>query len=175
MFKQKILRVFIYTASLIVPLLAAAAERGDIPEFTEFGNTDESTKLQVHALIDSFKDTWAAQDTTGHLRLFSADSEWTNAYARIFRGTGELEIFLRERLFPAFSAAVSQEEIRNARLISIRYLNNNAAVIHLYTDGNRGPSAIENEPLRRTHIHLVAEKTESQWLIVHTAIMDARD
>ena len=155
--------------------IASGAERREVLPFAEFGDRNATTQAVVTTLIDSFKSTWAAQDTDGHLELFSQDAEWINAYARMFRGKEELGVFLRTRLFPSFDSEVSREEIRNARIISIRYLNDNAAIIHLYTDGRRGPSAIEGQAMRRTHIHLVTEKGENQWQIVHTAIMDARD
>ena len=60
------------------------------------------------------------------------------------------------------------------KTISIRYLGDDAAVVHLYTDGQRGPSRNEGEALRRTHLHLVLEKQSADWKVAHTAIMDAR-
>ncbi|MBT3530447.1 MAG: SgcJ/EcaC family oxidoreductase [Gammaproteobacteria bacterium] len=175
MFKAKLIRFSTLLLSLFILTTASAAERREIPEFIELGNPSASTQSEVEALINSFKSTWATQDTASHIELFSDDAEWINAYARIFRGTEELSVFLRERLFPNFASTVSQQEIVNARLISIRYIDDGAAVIHMYTDGSRGPSAIEGQTLRRTHIHLVAERDNSQWKVVHTAIMDARE
>lgn len=183
MIKLILLRVTFIATGILMIATSYAAERREVPEFAEFGNPADSTRMEVHSLVDTFKSTWAAQDTDNHLKLFADDSEWINAYARMFRGTEELGVFLRERLFPNFASAVSQEEIRNARLVSIRYLNDDAAVIHMVTDGSRGPSTIEGELLRRTHIHIVAERigpetgqrTDSGWQIVHTAIMDARE
>ena len=58
--------------------------------------------------------------------------------------------------------------------VSIRYLGDDAAVIHTYTEGQRGPSRNEDEELRRTHVHLVLGKQNGVWKIFHTAIMDAR-
>ena len=157
----------------LVPVINGA-ERREIPDFVELGNYSEESALHVAALIDDFKATWAAQDAQAHPALFAEDAEWINAYARLFRGKEELTAFLRDRLFPNFDPLVSQEEMRNARLVSIRHLSEVAAVIHIVTDGSRGESAISGELLRRTHIHLVAEKQADKWLIVHTAIMDAR-
>lgn len=165
---------------LVVTLFAVtfthAAERREVPPFTVFGSPVDSTQQAViENLLDSFKASWASQDVPAHLALFAEDAEWTNAYARMYRGSGELEVFLRDQLFPAFDSTVSQEEIRNANLLSIRYLGDDAAVIHLYTDGPRGESAIPGRELRRTHIHLVFASIQEQWKIVHTAIMDARN
>lgn len=168
------------TALFLLTLLAngsaIAAERREVAPFTVFGTPENSTQQQsVENLLDAFKETWATQNVKEHLALFAPDAEWINAYARMFRGTTELEIFLRDRLFPAFDSSVAQEEIRNANLISIRYLGDDAAVLHLYTDGSRGESAIPGIELRRTHIHLVFAKANAQWKIAHTAIMDARN
>lgn len=60
------------------------------------------------------------------------------------------------------------------RPISVRYLGDDAAVVHMYTESPRGTSRNAGEDLRRTHFHLVLGKQDSAWKIVHTAIMDAR-
>ena len=60
------------------------------------------------------------------------------------------------------------------RAISVRYVGDDAAVVHMYTDGERGVSRNAGKKMRRTHIHLVLEKQQCDWKIVHTAIMDAR-
>lgn len=170
-----------YLVALALLILLAtttgdAAERREVAPFTVFGTPVNSAQEQaVEDLLDAFKETWAAQNVPAHLALFTEDAEWINAYARMFRGTRELENFLRDKLFPAFGSRVSQEEIRNANLVSIRYLGDDSAVVHLYTDGSRGESTIPGRELRRTHIHLVFSKLDGSWKIVHTAIMDARN
>lgn len=108
------------------------------------------------------------------IALHSDDTEWINAYARLFQGAAPLADFLRNRLFPAFSPEVSQQEAANMKTISIRYLGSDAAVVHTYTEGNRGASRNANEDVRRTHIHLVLGKVGTDWRVAHTAIMDAR-
>lgn len=168
-----------FTYPLLVTLfcssLALAAERREVAPYQEFGEPENAEhRAAVEDLLDAFKTTWAAQDVAAHIALFADDAEWINAYARMFRGRAELEAFLRDRLFPAFDSRVSQQEIRNATLVSVRYLGNDAAVLHLYTDGARGESAIPGQALRRTHLHLVFAKSGEQWKIAHTAIMDAR-
>jgi len=166
----------LFLFSLFIHGNSLAAERREVEPFKVFGAPADSTQQQsVENLLDAFKETWATQNVSAHLALFAADAEWINAYARMFRGTEELEVFLRDQLFPAFDSRVSQEEIRNANLLSLRYLGDDAAVVHLYTDGSRGESTIPGRALRRTHIHLVFSKVDSQWKIAHTAIMDARN
>ena len=153
----------------------AAQERREIPEARIFGAPE--TPADGDALIAAFKaykTAWGAEDTEALIALHADDVEWINAYARMFRGAEPLAAFLEERLFPAFPDGVSEREAENMKLISTRYVGDGAAVIHLYTDGDRGPSVIEGETLRRTHLHLVWEKRDGAWKIVHTAVMDAR-
>jgi hypothetical protein len=77
-------------------------------------------------------------------------------------------------LFPAFGANTSKQEAANMRTISIRYLGDDAAVVHMYTEGERGAPRTEGEKLRRTHFHLVLSEQQEDWKIVHTVIMDPR-
>ncbi|MCI5107872.1 MAG: SgcJ/EcaC family oxidoreductase [Pseudomonadales bacterium] len=144
-------------------------------EFIEVGNPEVETRAAVNELIEAFTHSWASQDVEAHMALFSEDAEWINAYARMFRGKDELSVFLEQRLFPNWPIKVSQQEMANAKMISVRYLGDDAAVIHIATDGERGPSTISDETMRRTHLHLVAEERGGDWLIVHVAIMDARE
>lgn len=174
MINAKCARVVLIMFAVLGAAVSHAAERREILSYVEVGEHGAASEQKVEGLIEAFKTTWAAQDTAAHMRLFSEDAEWINAYARMFRGKEELSRFLEERLFPNFDAAVSVEEMRNSQLVSIRYLGDSAAVIHIATDGARGDSAIAGELLRRTHLHLVVENFGGEWLIVHTAIMDAR-
>ena len=161
-------------AMLFGSQIVSASERREILSYEEFGSASKNSRRAVRELLEDFKWSWANQDVDAHIKLFSKDAEWINAYARMFRGRKDLAVFLEERLFPNFDALVSKEEIGNSKLISIRHLGNKAAVIHLATDGRRGASTIPGDLARRTHIHLVAEKQKGKWLIVHTAIMDAK-
>lgn len=160
-------------AALAVP--GIAQERREIPPTRAFGQPhDEAERTAVEALIVEYKRAWGAEDADALVALHSEDTEWINAYARMFRGSEALGEFLEHRLFPAFDAETSREEAANMQLISIRYIGDDAAVVHLYTDGHRGASRNAGEDARRTHLHLVLGKQEGGWKIVHTAIMDAR-
>ena len=152
-----------------------AAERRQLMEFIEVGSPRAEARAAVNKLIEAFTHSWASQDVEAHMAMFSEDAEWINAYARMFRGKDELSVFLEQRLFPNWPINVSQQEMANAIMISVRYLGDDAAVIHMATDGQRGPSTISDELLRRTHLHLVAEERDGDWFIVHIAIMDARE
>lgn len=167
---------------LIVTLLVLAAlfpagaqERREIPPARTIGLPgDADDRRAIEALIEQYKSAWARQDTEAYIALHSEDTEWINAYARMFQGAEPLADFIGNRLFPAFDASTSREEAANMRTISIRYLGDDAAVVHMYTEGHRGAARNEGEDARRTHIHLVLEKNDGDWKIVHTAIMDAR-
>ncbi|WP_198683039.1 YybH family protein [Peristeroidobacter agariperforans] len=154
---------------------APAQERRQIPEFRTYGRpASTEDERAVDALIRNFEEAWGRQDTSALVALHAEDVEWTNAYARIIQGAEPLGRFLEQRLFPGFDPAVSRQEAANMKIISKRFIGSDAAVVHLYTDGQRGASRNANEETRRTHMHLVLERKEAGWRIVHTAIMDAR-
>lgn len=162
-------------AIFLAAIPVAAQERRETPPFRTYGEPATSTdSAGIDALIDRYKDAWARQDTSGLIALHAEDTEWINAYARLFQGAAPLADFLRNRLFPGFSPEVSKQEAANMRTISIRYLGRDAAVVHMYTEGNRGASRNANEDVRRTHIHLVLGKEANDWKVAHTVIMDAR-
>ena len=171
------------TALLLLPLIltgtaatgtALAQERREIPEFAALGDTTPDRLAEMEAFMEEYRSAWSEQDTTRVAALHTADTEWINAYARMFRGRDALETFVGERLFPGFSPEVSREEAELMRMISVRFIGPDAAVIHMYTDSHRGVSRNEGEAARRTHFHLVLGRTEDGWKIGHTAIMDAR-
>lgn len=152
-----------------------AQERRQIPEERVFGAPESAEDAgALTRALEAYKTAWGEEDTNALMALHAEDTEWINAYARIFRGKDALSTFLEERLFPEFSPETSKQEAENMTLISTRYIGDDAAVIHMYTDGDRGPSVTGGQELRRTHLHLVWEKQSSGWKVAHTAIMDAR-
>lgn len=173
-----------YSLSMLALLLslptnlseAYSQERREIPTYRELNLDAGSTiRQELLAFLAQYREAWSEEDTEAFIELHAADTEWINAYARVFINASSLANFLENRLFPAFGPGVSRTEAENMQLISIRLLGDDAAVLHLYTDGNRGPSAIEGRSLRRTHFHLVVSREKNGWRVVHTAIMDARD
>ena len=170
--------LFLGVVALMIVALEPAAleaqERRQVPTPRTYGVPARGGDAQeVQQLVEDFKAAWSRQDTDALMALHAEDVEWINAYARMFQGATPLGEFLENRLFPNFAEEVSRTEAANMRIISTRYMAN-AAVVHMYTDGERGPSRNEGEEMRRTHLHLVLERQAEGWRIVHTAIMDAR-
>ena len=159
-----------------IPASAAQAqERLDIPAYREIGLAQGGqAQAELLAFASAYRAAWRAEDTEALMAMHTADTEWINAYARLFQDRDRLASFLEDRLFPNFDASVSETEGANMELISVRLMGDDAAVLHLYTDGDRGPSVIEGRQLRRTHLHLVLERGAGGWRVAHTAIMDAR-
>ena len=128
----------------------------------------------LHDLVNKYRKAWSQQDTPSLMKLHSEDTEWINAFARMFQNRTMLADFMAERMFPAFKPETSIAEMDGLKLISLRRIGDNAAIIHMYTDSDRGVSRVQGQSKRRVHIHLVLSKTDQSWKIVHTAIMDAR-
>lgn len=168
-------RIAALVAALLTVFSAGAQGRREISPSRTYGQpASPEARQAIDALIEKHKDAWARQDTDAYIVLHSEDTEWINAYARLFQGSEPLADFIEHRLFPAFDPRTSREEIANMRTISVRYLGNDAAVVHMYTDSRRGPARNEAEDVRRVHVHLILGEEGGQWKIDHTVIMDAR-
>jgi uncharacterized protein (TIGR02246 family) len=167
--------VFVAVAATVITEPLVAQERREVPPPATFGTAPSvEDAAAIDTLIARYHAAWSRQDAAGLIALHASDVEWINAYARMFRGDSALADFLENRLFPAFDSAVSRQEASNMKPISRRYLGDDAAIVHMYTDGTRGESRNPEEDMRRTHLHLVLGKKNGTWKVVHTAIMDAR-
>jgi uncharacterized protein (TIGR02246 family) len=164
-----------FLAAALLSFPGTAQERREVPEFRTFGAPaiPEDAEM-IDVLVERYEDAWSRQDTQAFVALHAQDAEWINAYARIFQSAESLRQFLENRLFPAFDRSVSEREADAMRTISVRYVGDDAAVVHLYTESQRGPARDAAESARRTHVHLVLAKQRGAWKVVHTAIMDAR-
>jgi len=152
-----------------------AQERRELPESKVYGAPDcPDQPAEVTAFLDRYWSAWGEQDVDRLRALHADDAEWINAYARMFQTSDAMATFLEERLFPAFDPTVSRQEVENTRQVSLRYAGDEVAIAHFYTDSARGASQTAGEDLRRTHFHLVIERRNGVWQVVHTAIMDAR-
>jgi ketosteroid isomerase-like protein len=167
------LTILIASIFSIMAMSVAASERLSTPDYREYGDAS-SNRASVKDFLDQYKSAWAKQDVDALMQLHSDDTEWINAFARIFQNKSDLSHFLKNKMFPNFDISVSEGEMKNLRWISTRYINDTSAILHLATAGNRGVSRDGNESLRRNYFHLVVVKQVDGWKVVHTVIMDAR-
>lgn len=159
-------------------------EFAPLPEYRVFGEpaapADESAIMDT---MQRFGMAWGSQDVDGAVAAYTVDMEWTNAFADVYRGHDELrgqftQLFER---FESGSDQASEEQGDEAERpamkrgqLSLRYIGDDAAVVHSYTESDWGVNR-DGSNLRRVHITFVLEKQENgQWLIAHQMIMDAR-
>ncbi len=171
----KLIISFVTAAIFAMPGVAGAQERWNVPDFAVFGEPASADQAaDVMATFEAFRAAWGAQDLEAAMALHAPDVEWINAFARTIRTAESLEAFLGERVFTAVPPAIAQGEAEGMTLLSARYLGDDVAVLHAFTESERGASRTSAEDSRRTHIHLVLENQAERWLIVHAAIFDAR-
>jgi len=161
-----------------------AADYAPLPEFQVFGQpAAASDEAAIAELMRRFGAAWGSADVGGSVAAYTADAEWTNAFADVRRGHDALRQQFTH-LFERFESGsmqgagqgdkeASRQEMKRGR-VSLRYLGDDAAVVHTYTESNWGVNR-EGEGLRRVHATFVLEKQQDgQWLIAHQMIMDAR-
>lgn len=144
------------------------------PEYKVYGQPASQQDAEaISALMRAFGQARGTNDAKGAAAAFSNDVEWTNAFGDVVRGSDNLEKFLTW-LFAGDELGTTQGEGSNYKPISIRYLGDDAAVIHGMTQSTRGPARSGEGP-RRVHLTWVVAKENDQWRIVHQQITDARD
>lgn len=160
------------------------AEYAPLPEHRVFGEpATDSDEEAIMGLMQRFGQAWGTQDVDGAVESYTADAEWINAFADVYRGHEELrgqfaQLFKRFESDPDEAGEddqgqQSRPEMKRGQL-SLRYIGDDAAVIHSYTESDWGVSR-DGGGLRRVHITFVLEKQEDgHWLIAHQMIMDAR-
>lgn len=165
--------------------VAVDEEYAPLPEFQVFGEpATASDEAAITDLLRRFGQAWSTQDVDGAVEAYVEDAEWINAFADVYRGHEEIRSQFA-RLFERFEsgpkATDDEEEIEASRpamkrgMLSLRYIGNNAAVIHSYTESDWGVNRDGGGGLRRVHMTYVLEKQQDgKWLIAHHMIMDAR-
>ena len=97
---------------------ALAQERWEIPPQKTYGTAaTEQDAASVAALVDDFRASWGKEDVDALMALHASDTEWINAFARIWRGSDDLGAFLRDRLFANFPEPVSRREAMDMNVI----------------------------------------------------------
>jgi ketosteroid isomerase-like protein len=161
-----------------------AADYAPLPEFRVFGQpAAASDEAAIAELMRRFGAEWGSADVEGAVATYTEDAEWTNAFADVYRGHDALRQQFTQ-LFERFESGsmqgagpgdkeASRPELKRGR-VSLRYLGDDAAVVHTYTESDWGVNR-EGEGLRRVHVTFVLEKQQDgRWLIAHQMIMDAR-
>lgn len=173
------LKQFLLTLSMLTLILAVnavnAQERKQIPDQRTVGTIPSTEDLEeITRLMQKYKKAWSTHDAASLMALHSEDTEWMNAYGRIFQGRKSLKEFFEDRLFPGFPVSVSKREMDNLKVVSTRYIGSAVVVLHLFTNSERGESRNGSDASRRTHMHLVIAKSPGGWEVEHTAIFDVR-
>jgi len=151
-----------------------------LPEYRVFGEpATASDEEAIDELMQRFGKAWSTQSVEATVAAYTEDAEWTNAFAAVYRGHEELRdrftwLFERFGSGPEEDAEEEEKPALKRGKLSLRYLGDDAAVIHSYTEsdwaGNR-----DGREIRRVHVTYVLEKQEDgEWLIAHQMIMDAR-
>lgn len=163
---------------------SVTAEYAPLPEYRVFGEpATTSDEAAIAELIRRFGMAWGSSDVEGTVAAYTDDAEWTNAFADVYRGHDELKgqfarLFKRFESGPSGSSDPSETESPRPEMkrgrVSLRYLGDDAAVLHSYTESGWGVNR-EGEGPRRVHVTYVLEKQpDGAWLIAHQMIMDAR-
>ena len=106
-FMKKIILFYMLFTSMI-----ANAEYYSPLEYNISGKPSiETDKQAIDTLIAEFWAAWSSQDALAVANTHTKDAEWTNAFGRSFRGSKELEVFLRDKLFPMFDSDISVKEV----------------------------------------------------------------
>lgn len=144
------------------------------PEYRIFGEPASPQDAEaIRDLMRQFGQARGANDAKGAAAAFAEDAEFTNAFGDVVRGSDNVEKFLTW-LFAGDEPGTTQGEGASYRPLSIRYLGDDAAVIHGMTQSTRG-EARSGEGARRVHLTWVVAKEDDEWRIVHQQITDARD
>lgn len=155
-----------------------------LPEYRVFGEpANPADPAAIADLMRRFGQAWGTQDVDGAVKAYTEDAEWINAFADVYRGHEALRgqfawLFERFESGRDEPAGEAKDEAPRPALIrgplSLRYIGDDAAVIHSYTESDWGVNRDGSE-LRRVHITYVLEKhPDGEWLIAHQMIMDAR-
>jgi uncharacterized protein (TIGR02246 family) len=159
-------------------------EYAPLPEFRVFGApATAADEAAIAEVMRRFGQAWSTQDVDGAVEAYTEDAEWINAFADVYRGHEELRGQFT-RLFERFESGRDEAASREATdapkpvmkrgQLSLRFIGDDAAIIHGYTESDWGVNR-DGSGLRRVHMTYVLEKQQDgKWLIAHHMIMDAR-
>ena len=124
----------------------------------------------IEELFAEFHEAWLAEDSEGLIATHAPDAQWTNAFGLVLRGHDEMRRFFPE-LFRNFDATTTGK----ARIISIRFVHDDIAIVQRYTQSAGGVMNREGgEGPRQIQVTNVLQKFDGDWKSIHTMIMDVR-
>lgn len=148
--------------------------QGSIPDTKKFGKASASAdEEQITKLMNTYTKGWMNGDAKVVASTYTKDAEFMNAYGGLEYGRDNIEKFLTS-LFKEMGSGNENSENEGGR-ISIRFLDDDVAVLHTYIRSTRAESRT-NEETREVHSTFVINKTvDEDWKIVHHMIMDVRN
>lgn len=165
---------FVTAFVLLLLPVSSFAEYYPVPEYVVYGTPSQQNDSEtIDLLLTNFRDAWSSQDAKKVAEIHSLDANWTNAFGRVFRGSQNLETFLKEDLFPSYPRNVAAQEMESFSPISRRYIGSDTVVVHAYTISKRGSALSGDE--RRIYFDFVIARLNDDWKIVHQTISDIRE
>jgi uncharacterized protein (TIGR02246 family) len=169
-------RLILLSLLIATPCLGQdSPSAAEVPEYRVFG--EAATPEDADALtgvLRQFGEAWGASDAEAVAAVFTDDAEWTNSFGTTVRGADELADYLG-RMFSEFSdTAYAAKEETSYRPVSMRYVGDDAAIVHGMTRSTRG-EARSGEGERRVRTTTVLAKANGEWRIVYVMIMDERE
>lgn len=158
-----------------VPCVAQDGAEGlpELPEYRVYGEPASPEDAEaVAAVMRQLGEGWGSGDPEAVAAVYADDAEWTNAFGDVVRGADELRDFLGW-MFSQDSDTTSAAEAMSYQPLSLRYVGDDAAIVHGVTRSTRA-GARSGEGERRVHNTYVLAKEKGRWRIVHHMIMDVR-
>ncbi len=168
-------RLILFSLLIATPCLGQdSPSAAEVPVYRVFGEAASPEDAQaLTEVLMQFGEAWGSSDAEAVAAVFTDDAEWTNSFGTTLRGADELATFLG-RMFSEFSDTTSAGEEMSYRPVSMRYVGDDAAIVHGMTRSTRG-EARSGEDERRVRTTTVLAKANGEWRIVHQMIMDERE
>lgn len=167
------MKIVLLTILICMASFTCMAQAG-ISEIKKFGSSATSAdEEQIADLMKTYTTGWMNGDAKLVASTYTEDAEFMNAYGGLEYGKEDIEKFLIY-LFKEMGGGNDNSESEGGR-ISIRFLEDDVAVLHTYVRSVRTESRTD-EDTREVHSTFVINKTEDEgWKIVHHMIMDVRN
>ena len=160
--------------SLLAQSNEVDGEYWPLPEYREFGEPAGASDAEdIDNLMRRYGIAWGSANVDALMDTFAPDAEFTNAFGVVLRGHDEMRSFLTD-MFKRWESETSSGEQSRRGGISRRYLGDDSAILHSYTESDRGDNR-DGGGARRVQVTFVLAKINGEWKIAHQVIMDTRD